>query len=174
MQRGRGGRDPFFDFGDPFAGFGNIGGFRGHRNLISNFFGGRDPFNDPFFTRPFGGMFEPSFFGNDASPFPDMHPTVYIENQAPEPERSRGPIIRELNFDDENDEGVNDHKKSKGPIIQELDSDDEKEMTEKGKNGNSRKHSRSSKDPYIEDGDDEFQGEDIGIIPILCFALLVA
>ncbi|XP_022759207.1 myeloid leukemia factor 1-like [Durio zibethinus] len=128
MQGGRGGRDPFFDFGEPFGGF---GGFGGPRSLISNFFGGRDPFDDPFFTRPFGSMFESSFFGPGQSPFPDMHPTGFIEHQAPEPKRPRGPIIQELN------------------------SDDEKEETDKETKENPKKHGRSNDEPYVEVPDDE-------------------
>ncbi|KAG4206490.1 hypothetical protein ERO13_A03G011700v2 [Gossypium hirsutum] len=121
MQGGRGGRDPFFEFGgDPFGGFG------GHKSLLSNFFNGRDPFDDPFFTRPFDSMFESSFFGPGHNPFPDRHPSGFIEQQAPEPKRPRG------------------------PIIQELDSDDEKEMKE-----NPRKQGRSKDEPHVEVPDDE-------------------
>jgi hypothetical protein len=57
MQGGRGGREAFFDSGDLFASF---RGFGGNRSLMPSFFGGRNPFDDPFFTRPFGGMFESS------------------------------------------------------------------------------------------------------------------
>ncbi|XWS61908.1 hypothetical protein CRYUN_Cryun07bG0164800 [Craigia yunnanensis] len=128
MQGGRGGRDPFFNFGDPFGGF---GGFGGPRSLVSNFFGGRDPFDDPFFTRPFGSMFESSFFGPGQSPFLDMHPTGFIEHQAPEPKRPRGPIIQEVNSDDEKEEA-------------------DKEMKE-----NPRKHGRSNDEPFVEVPDDE-------------------
>ncbi|KAL4280491.1 hypothetical protein GQ457_03G020380 [Hibiscus cannabinus] len=131
MQGGRGGRDPFFDFGaDPFGGF---GGFGGHRSLLSNFFGGRDPFDDPFFTRPFGSMFESSssFFGPDHSPFPDMHPSGFIEHQSPELKRQRGPIIQELNSDDEQDE-VEDEEMKENP----------------------RKHFRSKDEPHDEVPDD--------------------
>ncbi|XP_065858016.1 uncharacterized protein [Euphorbia lathyris] len=148
MQGGRGGRgDPFFGgFGDPFGGFGDSfggfggigggfggigGGFANHRSLMSNFFGGRDPFDNPFFTRPFGGgMFESHFFGSNGSPFASMRPS-FIENQPPEP------------------------KKLSGPIIEELSSDDENEEAEKNKKENPRKHGRSSKEPYVEDPDDE-------------------
>ncbi|KAG2240674.1 hypothetical protein Bca52824_097125 [Brassica carinata] len=43
--------------GDPFGGrFGNFGTFRG------SLFGGRDPFDDPFFTRPFEDLLEPNTF----------------------------------------------------------------------------------------------------------------
>lgn len=132
MQGRRGNGDPFSEFGDPFAGF---GGFGGGRSIMSSFFGGRDPFDDPFFTRPFGGMFESSFFGPRGNPFPDMHRPAFIERQAPEPQRSRG------------------------PIIEELDSDDEKEATVNEKKENPRKHGRSSNGPFVEDPDDEVQGE---------------
>ncbi|XVF52702.1 hypothetical protein PTKIN_Ptkin05aG0039800 [Pterospermum kingtungense] len=128
MQGGRGGRDPFFDFGDPFGAF---GGFSRPGSLLSNFFGGRDPFDDPFFRQPFGSMFEPSFFSPGQSPFPDMHRTGFIEHQAPEPKRPRGPIIEELNSDDDKEEA-------------------DKEMKEKP-----RKHGRLNDEPYVEVPDDE-------------------
>uniref|UniRef100_A0A2N9HNY7 Glycine-rich protein n=1 Tax=Fagus sylvatica TaxID=28930 RepID=A0A2N9HNY7_FAGSY len=133
MQGGRGGRgDPFFNFGDPFAGFGGFGGFGDHRSLLSNMFGGRDPFDDPFFTRPFGGMFDTSLFGSSGSPFMNMHPSGFLEHQAPEPKRPRGPIIEELNSDSEKDV--------------------DKETKE-----NPRKHGRSSSECYVEDPDDEVE-----------------
>ncbi|GMJ15016.1 hypothetical protein HRI_005170800 [Hibiscus trionum] len=133
MQGGRGGGNPFFNFGgDLFGDFGGFGGFGGPpRSLLSNFFGGRDPFVDPFFTHPFGSMFESSLFGPGQVPFMDMHPTGFIEHQAPEPKRPRGPIIEELNSDDEKEEG------------------------DSGVKGNPRKHSRSDAGPYVEVPDDE-------------------
>ncbi|KAJ7944808.1 Myeloid leukemia factor 1 [Quillaja saponaria] len=128
MQGGGGGRHPFFDFGDPFGGFGPP------RNLMSSFFGGRDPFDDPFFTHPFGGMFESSFFGPNGI-LHQCTPSGFLQHQAPEPQQSRGPIIEELNSDD----------------------DDEKEDTSKEKNANPRKHDRSSNEPLVEDPDDEVE-----------------
>ena len=137
MQRGRGGRDPFSNFGDPFAGLGGFGGFGDHRSLLSNFFGGRNPFDDPFFTRPLGGMFDsnPGFFGSSGSPFMNMHPSEFLEHQAPELKRPRGPIIEELN------------------------SDDEKEDVNKETIENPRKHGRSRSERYVEDPDDEIEGK---------------
>lgn len=132
MQRGRGSRDPFFGFGNPFGDFGGFAGMSGnHRSLMSDFFSGRDPFDEPFFTQPFGGMFESHFFGSNGSPFADMRSSAFIEGQPPEPKKARGPIIEELN------------------------SDDEKEEADKDKKENPRKHGRSSKEPYIEEPDDE-------------------
>lgn len=133
MQRNGGGRDPFSGFGDPFAGFGGFTGFSGHRSLMSSFFGGRDPFDDPFFTRPFGGMFESAHFGHPGNPFPDAHASGLLEHHAPQLNRPRGPIIEELNSDDEKE----------GP---------------QEKKDNPRKHSRSSNEPYVEDPDDEAGG----------------
>lgn len=47
--------------GDPFGGrFGNFGAFRG------SLFGGRDPFDDPFFTRPFEDLLEPNTISSGA------------------------------------------------------------------------------------------------------------
>ncbi|KAJ4952960.1 hypothetical protein NE237_029792 [Protea cynaroides] len=153
MQRGRGVRD---DFGDPFAGF---GGFGSHGSLIPSLFGGRDPFDDPFFTRPLGGMsgpsmfgpsmfgpsmFGPSMFGSRGSFFgdsPAFGPSGVIEQEPPQANRSEGPIIKELNSDDE-----------------EVEEADEKEKSSMGKKDNSRKHSRSSNEPYVEVPDDEDEG----------------
>lgn len=140
----QGGRDPFFGFGDPFAN----GGFGGQRSLLSNFVGGRNPFDDPFFTHPFGGMFESSFFGPSGGPFmhaqpsgffdPGMYPFAvaqpsgFVGHQSSQPSRSRGPIIEELNSDDKEDEKEGSDEKKDNP----------------------RKHSRSSKEPFVEDPDE--------------------
>ncbi|CAN7081464.1 unnamed protein product [Brassica oleracea var. botrytis] len=117
-----GGRDPF-NSGGPFGGpFGSPfgGGFGGPNNgppnLMSNFFGGRDPFDDPFFTQPFGGgMFQSSFFGPTMDPFAGMRPpsSGFIENhqQPPQPRRSHGPIIEEIDSDDEGEGGGDKEKK---------------------------------------------------------------
>lgn len=109
-----GGRDPF-NFGGPFGGFGgSFGGpNNGPPNLMSNFFGGRDPFDDPFFTQPFGGMFQSNnLFGPSMDPFAGMRrPSGFIENhQPPEPRISRGPVIEEIDSDDEK-EGEGDQEK---------------------------------------------------------------
>lgn len=86
MQREREGRRDLFDMGEPFRTFQGFGGFGAH---MSSLFGGRDPFDDPFFTRPFGSMFGPGAFGTDA-PSVDVHQT----------DRERGVLIEELNSDD--------------------------------------------------------------------------
>ncbi|XP_038726210.1 uncharacterized protein LOC120017164 [Tripterygium wilfordii] len=134
MQGGNGGRDPFSGFGGPFAGLGGFGSFGSQRSLMSSFFGGRDPFDDPFFSRPFGGMLESNFFGSGGSPFPFMQPPAFLEHQAAEPMTSRGPIIEEINSDGEKEEA--DNKKKEKP----------------------RKHARSSNEPFVEVPDDEAEG----------------
>ncbi|KAL3610032.1 hypothetical protein D5086_001052 [Populus alba] len=168
MQGGRGNRDPFFDNGDPFGGF---GGFGGQRSLLSDFFGGRDPFDDPFFTRPFGGMLESNFFGSGGNPFVNMHPSPF-PNMLPSPFPnihpspfpnmlpSPFPNMHPSPFPNLHPSGFVDHqapelKKSRGPIIEELDSDNEKGEGDTEKKENPRKHGRSSKEPYVEDPDDE-------------------
>ncbi|CAI9093829.1 OLC1v1029413C2 [Oldenlandia corymbosa var. corymbosa] len=138
------GRDPFFGFGDPFANFGgfgdpfaNFGGPGGPRDLMSSVFGGRDPFADPFFTRPFGGMFESGFFGSAGNPFVGAQPSGFLGNQPPPPPpRSRGPVIEELNSDEEKDEKEGASEKKDNP----------------------RKHGRSSNEPLVEIPDDEAEG----------------
>ncbi|XP_066352800.1 uncharacterized protein [Miscanthus floridulus] len=174
MQGGRGGRQGLFGFGDPFVGFGSFGQ---PGSLMPSFFIGANPFDDPFFTNPFGTMMQPSFptpfsgmmqpsfmnpFGSMMQPSllgPSMfaphddlnggmfgsqtHLSQGMSNasgfiqQAPEPSRPKGPIIKELSSDDE--DGA------------DYDKEDEK------KNGNFRKHPRESKEPYVEDPDEEVE-----------------
>lgn len=108
MSGRRGNGDPFSQFGDMFAGF---GGFGAHQRLTSSFFEGRDPFDDPFFTRPFGGMLGPTM---NADPFNmgshmmnshqsgfSTHGPLMNAQQSPGAYRSKGPIIEEINSDDE-------------------------------------------------------------------------
>lgn len=139
MQRPRGGGYPSFGFSDPFPGFGDFGNFSlgPPTSLLSNFFGGRDPFDDPFFTRPFGGTFESSLFGPSGHGFMHVRPSGFLGDQNPEPRKSRGPIIEESNSDDEKEEA-----------------EDKKE--------NSRKHGRSNREPYV-DPDDGVKGKSFAI-----------
>ncbi|KAJ6393818.1 hypothetical protein OIU77_023120 [Salix suchowensis] len=176
MQGGRGNRDPFSNNGDPF---GDFGGFGGQRSLLSGLFGGRDPFDDPFFTRPFGGMLESSFFGSGGNPFPNMHPSPFPSmhpspfpslhpspfpslhpSPFPDLHPSLFPDLHPSPFPNLHPSGFVEQqapklKKSRGPIIEELDSDNEKGEEDKEKKENPRKHGRSSKDPYVEVPDDE-------------------
>lgn len=103
-------------------------GFTSHRSMMSNIFGGRDPFDDPFFNRPFGSMFEPTVF--------DTHGSF---NEVPHPNASssKGLVIEELDTDDEGeegDDGDSDFKDNrareremsgKGPLIQHPDDEEE-------------------------------------------------
>ncbi|XP_057522420.1 uncharacterized protein LOC130802421 isoform X1 [Amaranthus tricolor] len=98
--------DPFHKFG----GFGHFGGFG------ASIFG-RNPFDDPFFTRPFGSMFRSDNFLNES---PLVVPPV-------------------------------------GPVIEELDTDDEKEEEEnKETNGEQvLKSARQANEPFVDHPDDE-------------------
>ncbi|XP_016485414.1 uncharacterized protein LOC107805839 [Nicotiana tabacum] len=81
MQRERGGSDNFNSFSSPFDGFGG---------MMSSIFGGRDPFDDPFFTRPFPKLSQSSM----------LHPTTpadHLQQFA----NSNGPVIQEIDMDDE-------------------------------------------------------------------------
>lgn len=137
MQGGRGRGSPFFSFGDPFAGF----------EGMPTLFGGRDPFDDPFFRRPFGGIF-PSVPGG--SPFMDMNPLgSSLFGPRPNP------------FMDEHAYRIHESRpslpnNSKGPIIEELTSDDENEQPD---SEDSQKEN-SGKQPYVEHPDDEFEGRE--------------
>ncbi|XP_071698248.1 uncharacterized protein [Rutidosis leptorrhynchoides] len=144
MQGGRGRGNPFFGFSDPFADFGGMPGL----------FGGRDPFDDPFFTRPFGGMLSSGLGG---SPFMDLNsigtslfgprPNPFMVEQAPRihesrpsfPSNSRGPIIEELNSDDENEQHDAQDRNLDNP----------------------RRHGRSGMQPYVQHPDEEFEGREM-------------
>ncbi|XP_073134034.1 uncharacterized protein [Henckelia pumila] len=164
----QGGRDPFFGFGDPFGSFNGLGGFGGQRNMLPGFFGGRDPFEDPFFTRP-GSIFGSSFFGSNGGPFMNLHnggPFMNLPNAGPFMNLPiGGPFMNASSggpFTDENSSGFQDHQpsmsnKSKGPVIEELTSDEgtDENESEKETKANPRKHGRSSKEPIVDDPDDE-------------------
>ena len=92
---------------------------------------------------PFPTGMNPSGFlehpapGLDPSGFlehPGMHPSGFLARQNPEPSRQR-----------------------RGPIIQELDSDEENDDTAEKKE-NPRKHGRSDGEPSVEHPDDEIEG----------------
>ena len=87
-----------FSFGDPFAGF----------ECMHSLFGKRDPFDDPFFRRQFGGIFlfipggspfmdmnplGSSLFGPIPNPFMDEHAYRIPASRPLLPNNSRGPII---------------------------------------------------------------------------------
>ncbi|XP_010439301.1 PREDICTED: uncharacterized protein LOC104722774 isoform X2 [Camelina sativa] len=138
---GGGGRDPFGGF-NGFGG-GSFGGFGGPPNLMSSFLGGRDPFDDPFFTQPFGGgMLHSNFFGGSSmNPFPEMRPPPGFIDQPPGPSRSsRGPIIEEIDSDDDEKEGEEEGGKEK-------------------KKGSLGKHGRSTSEADTEFARVEAEGE---------------
>ncbi|KAL2553010.1 uncharacterized protein Fot_06629 [Forsythia ovata] len=85
MQRGREVREnSLSNSGSAFDSFGGFG-FRG--SMFPSIFGGRDPFDDPFFTRPFGSMFDSN--------------SAHGESRHTSASRSKGPVIEELDSDDE-------------------------------------------------------------------------
>lgn len=96
-------------------------GFASHRSMMSSLLGGKDPFDDPFFNRPFGSMFEPSNGSFDDLPH---------KNES----SSKGLVIEELDSDNDEseikdgknfDSQVKDKKAHKGPLIEHPD-DEEK------------------------------------------------
>lgn len=65
--------------------FDSFGSFGFHGSMFPSIFGGRDPFDDPFFTRPHGSLFSSDHSSRDVDPA----------------SRSKGPVIEELDSDDE-------------------------------------------------------------------------
>lgn len=77
---------------DPFGGrFGNSGGFRG------SLFGGRDPFDDPFFSRPFEDLLETNTFSSGPE-------GASFSNNAQKNNGGRGLTIEELPSDEDVEE----------------------------------------------------------------------
>ncbi|EOX96225.1 Flower, cultured cell, putative [Theobroma cacao] len=118
MQKERQGRNDLFDMGEPFDAFRRFGGLGSRRTMMPSLFGGRDPFDDPFFTRTFGSMFESSIFDSSAT-FRDT-----LDSN-----REKGIVIEELNPDGEEDEGkdkgATEHAGSgKEPSVEHPDDDD--------------------------------------------------
>ncbi|CAH2057877.1 unnamed protein product [Thlaspi arvense] len=79
--------------GDPFPFGGRFGNFGGFGAFSGSFFGGRDPFDDPFFSRPFEDLLAPNTFSSGAS-F-----SVAQNNNG-----GRGLTIEELPSDEEEEE----------------------------------------------------------------------
>lgn len=115
MQKGREVRDDIFE---P-RGFGDFGGFGFQERMMPSLFGGRDPFDDPFFRDPFD-----SLFGSNSA-------SRAMQN----PNREKGVVIEELDSDDEGSgdcpqDGDKDfdQKKSRStvePSVEHPDDDDD-------------------------------------------------
>lgn len=131
MQRGREVRENSSNNSgsafDDFEGFGFSG------SMFPSIFGGRDPFDDPFFTRPFGSMFGSSAFGSNSAHGESRHASA---------------------------------SRSKGPIIEELDSDDERVVEDKGHDVNTdgdnedkfKENAWSNRNPLVEHPEDQTRG----------------
>ncbi|KAI4356794.1 hypothetical protein L6164_000784 [Bauhinia variegata] len=144
MQRGREGRDNHFESSNAFSGFGDFGGFGFHRSVMPSLFGGRDPFDDPFFTQPFGSMFGPSSTSN------------YMQKASKE----KGVLIEELDSDDEGannlpdtGEGEDLNQKTAGsamdiePTVEHPDDDDDHDAERKNKSVTFRNEHYKSEPP---------------------------
>ncbi|KAF5801197.1 putative myeloid leukemia factor [Helianthus annuus] len=107
MPRERENKDVPITSRGPFNGPGDLAS---HRGLFSSIFGGRDPFDDPFFSRPFGRMFEPRHGSFDDMPHPNTS-------------GSKGLLIEELDSDDEQEDKNDDS--GKGPLIEHPDDEEE-------------------------------------------------
>ncbi|KOM57728.1 hypothetical protein LR48_Vigan11g076100 [Vigna angularis] len=115
MQKGREVRDDIFE---P-KGFGDFGGFGFHERMMPSLFGGRDPFDDPFFRDPFD-----SLFGSNSA-------SRAMQN----PNREKGVVIEELDSDYEVSDDCPqdrdkdfDQKKSRStvePSVEHPDDDDD-------------------------------------------------
>ncbi|BAT97750.1 hypothetical protein VIGAN_09128500 [Vigna angularis var. angularis] len=113
MQKGREVRDGIFE---P-RGFGDFGGFGFHERMMPSLFGGRDPFDDPFFRDPFD-----SLFGSNSA-------SRAMQN----PNREKGVVIEELDSDDCPQDGDNDfdQKKSRSTVEPSVEHPDDDDVSER-------------------------------------------
>ncbi|KAL8495636.1 hypothetical protein ACS0TY_019668 [Phlomoides rotata] len=72
--------------------FDSFGGFGFRDSMLPSIFGGRDPFDDPFFSRPYG-----SLFGSDT--FRSSHSNLQQTNKL------KAPVIKEIDSDAEEELG---------------------------------------------------------------------
>ncbi|XP_020703070.2 uncharacterized protein LOC110114502 [Dendrobium catenatum] len=125
MDNSTGGRDDFFGLLDSFPSY---RGFARARSLSSSFFGGRGPFDDPFFTDPFSthpfrnimgpSIFENSIFGPHRNPYIDGSNFEFLEDQPLQQHRPSGPIIEEMSDDAEDvDETSKEHEEGPEKIL---------------------------------------------------------
>ncbi|KAL7591636.1 hypothetical protein Lser_V15G31746 [Lactuca serriola] len=120
-----------------------------NRSMMSSIFGGRDPFDDLFFTRPFGSIFEHNnIFDTHGSSLDLLHSNA---------NSSKGLVIEEIDSDDEGEgEGQNGNSgvvtddnphrvatSSKDPLIEHPDDEEEVKQTHFNKNHNRIDGSRS-------------------------------
>ncbi|KAH0457208.1 hypothetical protein IEQ34_015115 [Dendrobium chrysotoxum] len=142
MDSGTGGRDDFFGLGDSFPSY---RGFARARSLSSSFFGGRGPFDDPFFADPFS-----------AHPFRNIMGPSILENSIFGPHRN--PFIDGSNFEFLEDQPLQQHRPS-GPIIEEM-SDDAEDVDETSKEHEEgpEKILRSGKEVYVQDPTEKSRG----------------
>lgn len=145
MQRGREGRDDFFrsgESGDLLGSFGGFGGDRrSHRSMMPSIFGERDPYDDSFFTRPFGSTFDSGsgMFGSSAA-----------TSKKDQTSRATGIVMEELTSDGE---GLNEEDEGTG--------------VEKD---NHQKHSWPSKEPFVEHPDDDTDGIQLNLFVCFTYA----
>ncbi|KAJ8753966.1 hypothetical protein K2173_001864 [Erythroxylum novogranatense] len=138
MQREREGRNDLYGIDNPF---GNFSGF----SMMPNLFGGKDPFENPFITRPFGlelSRFQPQISANCGESCDGRGKTIVIE---------------EVTFDGEEENGVharnmkNNHKEhdgsSKEPSVEHPDDDSDAKRTRKVVNHGSKYNRRAQTEP---------------------------
>lgn len=114
MPKDREGSDNIFESRSPLSGFGNFGGFR---SMMPSLFGDSNPFDDPFFSSPFGNMFGPTSAPRNTQKM----------------SKEKGVVIKELDSDDEevlnySETGDEEQKNSMStmePSVEHPDDDDD-------------------------------------------------
>lgn len=119
MQKGREVQDNVFKS----RGFRDFGGFGFHKSMtMPSLFGGRDPFDDPFFTHPFDSMWNPSSASSRSM------------QKSEKTSREKGVIIKELDSDDEDIDCFDEKilRSSMEPSVEYPDDDDVNERKSSG------------------------------------------
>lgn len=125
MQRNR-------EIGDDEMRTGNLfDDYRARTSTMPSIFGGRDPFDDPFFTRPFGSISGSRMF-NVSGPF----------GNSSQASGMKGPVIEEVYSEDEGEE----------------EEDGGHDKSAKNERCQASNVDCSNKDPIVEHPDDEDDG----------------
>ncbi|CAK8575077.1 unnamed protein product [Lathyrus sativus] len=125
MQKGREVQDNVFN---P-RGFTNFGGSGFHRIMtMPSLFGGRDPFDDPFFTDPFDNPFFTDPFDNMWSPSSASSRSMQKTNG------DKGVVIKELDPDDDGVDSFNEkiYRSPMEPFVEHPDDDVDAEKQTNG------------------------------------------
>lgn len=89
--------------------FDNFGGFGFRDSMFPSIFGGKDPFDDPFFSRPRGDLFGSGSFRSNS------------DSNLQQRSKLKAPVIREMDSDSEEEEMDDAAWSNRNPVVEHPD-----------------------------------------------------